>query len=286
MVDVTVSRGASLLLLPDASPASERRGHVSMSLGDAKGFSMECRLVFDPPADGAWNMAMDEALRESTGRAGQGGCLRFYQWAVPTVSLGYFQHYADRRGHASSQGCPLVRRATGGGAIVHDRELTYSFSTVIGAPIRSGLTSLYEVFHQGLIEELAWRGIVARLCRAPGAQSREQEPFLCFQRRAERDVLLGDAKIAGSAQRQHRRTLLQHGSVLLRRSDAAPELDGIWELASTGIDPKELADGWAQRVAVSLGLTLRPGRATEDEREAAERFCQARFGHPGWTERR
>ena len=187
---------------------------------------MECRLIFDAPAEGAWNMALDEALLESAGRAGQGGCLRFYAWEVPTISLGYFQHCADRRTHEPSRSCPLVRRATGGGAIVHDRELTYSYTTAVGSHVGSELSALYEAFHTALVEELARRGVAARLCRAPPRRPREQEPFLCFQRRAERDVLVGDAKIAGSAQRRHRGTLLQHGSVLLRRSVSGPRTGG------------------------------------------------------------
>jgi len=247
---------------------------------------MECRLIFDAPAEGAWNMAMDEALLESAGRAGQGGCLRFYAWAVPTISLGYFQHCADRRTHECSRSCPLVRRATGGGAIVHDRELTYSYTTVVGSHVASELSDLYETFHSALVEELARHGVAARLCRAPPKRPREQEPFLCFQRRAERDVLVGDAKIAGSAQRRHRGTLLQHGSVLLRRSVAAPELEGIMELSSVGIDPKELAECWAERVARSLGLKLRPAAASAEELEAADRFRLAQFTAASWTNRR
>jgi lipoate-protein ligase A len=247
---------------------------------------MECRLIFDAPADGAWNMAMDEALLESVGRAGQGGCLRFYAWEVPTISLGYFQHCADRWTHESSRCCPLVRRATGGGAIVHDLELTYSYTTVVGSHVASELSALYEAFHTALVEELARHTVAARLCRSPPKRPREQEPFLCFQRRAERDVLVGDAKIAGSAQRRHRGTLLQHGSVLLRRSAAAPELEGIGELASVWIDPKELAECWGQRVARSLGLTLRPGTASAHEREAAQRFRLDQFTAASWTNRR
>ena len=247
---------------------------------------MECRLIFDAPADGAWNMALDEALRESAGRAGQGSCLRFYFWNVPTVSLGYFQAYADRETHESSRRCPLVRRATGGGAIVHDLELTYSYATAVGTHLGADLSALYEAFHVGLVEELARHGIAAALCRAPPKRPGSQEPFLCFQRRAERDVLVGDAKIAGSAQRRHRKTLLQHGSVLLRRSAAAPELDGITELSSVVLDPKELATRWAKRVAASLGLTLRPGEPSVGELEAADRFCQAQFANPSWTKRR
>jgi lipoate-protein ligase A len=247
---------------------------------------MDCRLIFDAPAEGAWNMAMDEALLESVGRAGQGGCLRFYGWEVPTVSLGYFQHCADRRTHESSCSCPLVRRATGGGAIVHDLELTYSYTTVVGTHVGSELSALYEAFHATLVEELMRYAVAARLCRSPAKRPREQEPFLCFQRRAERDVLVGDAKIAGSAQRRHRGTLLQHGSVLLRRSAAAPELEGIMELSSVRIDPKELAECWAVRVARSLGLTLRTGAASAHEVEAAQRFRVAQFADSGWTKRR
>lgn len=247
---------------------------------------MECRLIFDGPAEGAWNMAMDEALLESAGTAGQGSCLRFYAWDVPTISLGYFQRSADRRTHEPSRPCPLVRRATGGGAIVHDLELTYSYTTAVGTHVGSELSALYEAFHMALVEELAGRGVAARLCRAPPRRPREQEPFLCFQRRAERDVLVGDAKIAGSAQRRHRGTLLQHGSVLLRRSAVAPELEGISELAAVLIDPKELAECWAERVALSLGLTLYRAASSPGELDAADRFRLAQFANPSWTNRR
>ena len=78
------------------------------------------RLIIDDAADGSWNMACDEAMLMSTGRSGQ-RCLRFYGWSRPTLSLGYFQKQAAREGHAPSRGCDLVRRATGGGAILHDR---------------------------------------------------------------------------------------------------------------------------------------------------------------------
>lgn len=247
---------------------------------------MECRLIFDAPAAGVWNMAMDEALLESAGRAGQGSCLRFYAWEVPTLSLGYFQHAADRATHAASCVCPAVRRATGGGAILHDVELTYSYTTAVGTHISSDLAALYDAFHAALVEELARYAVAARLCRTPLKRPREQEPFLCFQRRAERDVLVGDAKIAGSAQRRHRGMLLQHGSVLLQRSSAAPELVGIAELASVSIDPEELGECWARRVAGKLGLTLRPAAATADECHAAERFQHEQFANPGWTNRR
>src|SRR5882724_9809402 len=85
------------------------------------------RLIIDPPAHGAWNMAVDEALLESAAVDGI-ATLRLYQWSEPTLSLGYFQPAADRQTHPASRECPLVRRASGGGAILHDRELTYSLA--------------------------------------------------------------------------------------------------------------------------------------------------------------
>ena len=88
---------------------------------------MFCRLFIDPPAPGSWNMALDETLLESAADGGESS-LRFYGWSQPTLSLGYFQPYDDRCQHAASRNCPAVRRASGGGAILHDREITYSFA--------------------------------------------------------------------------------------------------------------------------------------------------------------
>src|SRR3954469_25809962 len=113
----------------------------------------EIRLLFDPPAPGAWNMGVDEALLETAADCGE-GTLRFYQWSEPTLSLGYFQSAEDRRQHAASRSCPLIRRASGGGAILHDRELTYSIA--LPQPIARSPDSslLYELCHIALIEAL------------------------------------------------------------------------------------------------------------------------------------
>src|SRR5262245_32066382 len=95
---------------------------------------MTVRLIIDPPQKGAWNMAVDQALLESAAASG-GVALRFYQWSEPTLSLGYFQPIAARSEHPPSLHSPVVRRASGGGAILHDRELTYSIaapSEIIG----------------------------------------------------------------------------------------------------------------------------------------------------------
>src|SRR5262245_57717493 len=96
----------------------------------------EIRLLSDPPAPGAWNMAVDEVLLTAAAASGQ-ATLRFYTWNEPTLSLGYFQAAADRQQHAASLACTLVRRASGGGAILHDRELTYSVALPLAGANRS-----------------------------------------------------------------------------------------------------------------------------------------------------
>ena len=83
---------------------------------------MEARLIESTASSAAWNMAIDQVLLDS---ADSGATLRFYGWRPASLSLGYFQSAADRSLHTASSALPLVRRPTGGGALVHDNELTY-----------------------------------------------------------------------------------------------------------------------------------------------------------------
>lgn len=229
---------------------------------------------------------MDEALFMSAGRAGQGGCLRFYLWEQPTLSLGYFQGHEDRALHKPSQTCPMVRRTTGGGAIVHDQELTYSFTCHVSQHVRSNSLALYDAFHTTLVEELTTLGVSALLCPETLRRQERVEPFLCFERRSQGDVLIGDAKIAGSAQRRNRQALLQHGSVLLRKSVSAPELEGIEGIAGVRIGPEDLARRWASRVGTRLGLSMLRGTPTDEECDATRRLTTEKFANGQWTCRR
>ena len=85
------------------------------------------RLLLDPPAAGAWNMAVDEVLLNGTAAGISRPTLRFYQWMPPCLSLGYFQDFSVvNLDGCRALGVEVVRRPTGGRAILHDRELTYS----------------------------------------------------------------------------------------------------------------------------------------------------------------
>ncbi|MEX2138154.1 MAG: lipoate--protein ligase family protein [Pirellulales bacterium] len=217
--------------------------------------------LHDPPARGSWNMAIDEALLH---RAAEGAppVLRFYEWEVPTLSLGYFQRYADRTQHPASADCAAVRRATGGGAILHDRELTYSCILPPKHPLGRRAAELYNAIHTSIVAVLAEYGLNANLLacgdQSPhatgcGAPDHGAEPFLCFERRTPGDVLLYGWKIAGSAQRRQRGAVLQHGSILFERSPCAPELPGIHDLTSIRLDRSDFARRLKNALSVHLG---------------------------------
>ena len=140
--------------------------------------SQMLRVIIDEPNSGTWNMAIDEALLHSACDRPEQTTLRFYQWSQATLSLGYFQRFADRSMHHSSQRCHLVRRSTGGGAIIHDDELTYS----ITAPLRSSLsrqtTAFYDLMHESLVEALATVDVFCERWIRVTKVAREKEPFL------------------------------------------------------------------------------------------------------------
>ena len=143
--------------------------------------------------------------------------LRFYQWNEPTLSVGYFQQYADRQLHEASSACAVVRRQTGGGAILHDHELTYSLVVPPAHQLARNTQQLYFAVHQVIIDALlAEEGSLQRLqslalWQHDSQLSRAEEPFLCFQRRSRGDVVFGRSngtqeKVIGSAQRRRRRS--------------------------------------------------------------------------------
>jgi lipoate-protein ligase A len=245
---------------------------------------MDTRLIIDEPARGSWNMAVDEALLQWAGRSG-GSALRFYQWAEPTLSLGYFQRYEARAEHPPSSELPVVRRATGGGAIVHDRELTYSFVTPIRNRFSARAQDFVERFHDTLLATLAEHGIVASLCGAAAIETKS-EPFLCFQRRSALDIVVGDVKIVGSAQRRDQGALLQHGSILLARSPNADALPGLAELSGSPVNHRALVRDWSQRLGKQFSLEFAPSSLTETESSLATSIEMSRFEHERWTRKR
>ena len=228
-------------------------------------------------------MAVDEALLEAAESRGQWS-LRFYQWSEPTLSLGYFQSISelgDRWQHTA-----LVRRSSGGGAIMHDAELTYSLAVPSNSPLARQPLRLYEAVHLGIVACLEEYGIEARLCQTPNDTPLKNQPLLCFGRRSAGDVLVGEAKICGSAQRRRRGAVLQHGSIVLGTSPLAPQIAGLDEIAALRIDPVELADALAVELSSRLNLGLEKRGLSADEANRAEFIASQTYRSAAWRLRR
>lgn len=251
------------------------------------------RLIFDEPADGAWNMAVDAAILKCH-IPGSPPTLRFYRWSAPTLSLGYFQSFADREKHRESLPLDVVRRTTGGGAIIHDCELTYSLVTSHSVGAHGAVPYLYHIVHNAIIKAIAKLNVVAMRYGDARMESRE-EPFLCFQRRTSEDLVLSGYKIVGSAQRRGAGAVLQHGSLLIAASPRAPQLPGILNLVSSGQALAEqlisslqttLVETVANQLEQELRISWNPSSISPQEFAEAEKAKKERFSAESWTMKR
>ncbi|MFO0957921.1 MAG: biotin/lipoate A/B protein ligase family protein [Isosphaeraceae bacterium] len=231
-------------------------------------------------SDGATNMAVDEALLE---RAELGEAwIRTYTWDRPTLSLGYFQEWAWIGRESRWQGVPVVRRPTGGGALWHDREITYAVALPKGHPLARHHVALYEAIHDAIASRIRSLGIAADR-RGPSADPGRIKPFLCFEDRDPSDVVSGPTKLVGSAQRRRSGAILQHGALLLGRSPITPELSGLIDLNPTAPGyPSE----WLE-AAILEACGLEP-REVGWEAIPADRIERLRERHqdPAWLRKR
>jgi lipoate-protein ligase A len=238
------------------------------------------RLLPFAAADGATNMAADEAMLESASERGVAS-LRFYTWTEPTLTLGYFQSAADRE---QLPPVPWVRRSTGGAGILHHRELTYSFALPATPEWKSEEPWICRV-HRLLRDVLGGRGVESRVV-ACGEEMKRGE-VLCFLHHTAGDLAMGESKVAGSAQRKMRGALLQHGSLLLRKSEFAPRLPGMCDLAGRELfTPEELAGLLTARFAENVGVTIEPGDWTATERDRTATIRAAKYAAAEWNGRR
>jgi lipoate-protein ligase A len=276
------------------------------------------RLLITPPVDGATNMAIDEAILHAL--ADGAGCptLRFYQWEPPCLSLGYSQHHAE----VDEAACvrldyTWVRRPTGGRAILHTDELTYSVIAPDSEPrVEGGILESYRQLSTGLLAGL--RALGADVFQAQEEKVlNSQKSAVCFDTPSNYEITVRGKKLIGSAQVRRRGMVLQHGSlpltgdltrILACLRTAVPSFDGSgsdqpgknptgwgdWLLARActleqalgrGVSFEEAADALAQGFASALNLRLEPGDLTEDERNLAERLRREQYANDEWNRR-
>jgi len=239
-------------------------------------------------------MAMDQAMLEYAASSQQ-VILRIYEWSRPTVSLGYFQSWERFSEQSELQSLDVVRRMTGGGAILHDREWTYSLAIPGDLERKGHSEQLYRSVHHAVVAWLRELGYAANfweeLNQKSGTTYLKSDPFFCFERRTQVDIVVGERKIMGSAQRRSAHGLLQHGSLLIDTSPATPHLPGLLSVDTSEkpnhryyfANPARL--GEVVKIGLQLGLNCRwtNGKANEAIIERAKAEAEARFASPGWT---
>lgn len=236
-------------------------------------------------------MARDEALLQACTDDTTPPTLRFYAWRPATISLGYFQDYAEYGSLPPPAGLlSVVRRTTGGGAILHDLELTYSIVIGLGHPLVKGRPNqLYTLAHQAVIAAVGC-GVRLLGCDNTACDAGSQRgPFFCFERRHGLDVVVSDpqgprgySKLAGSAQRRTRTAILQHGSIMLD-SRYPQQFVATWSgLAGRPVSFFDASDRLLPAFERALGVRL-VRSVWQDEELAAAAAIEPRYAGPAWT---
>lgn len=254
------------------------------------------RLIVHEAAHGAWNMGVDEALLATAVRTGRPS-LRFYRWQGPWLSLGYGQISDRERVEACGQaGVGVVRRVSGGRAVLHGCDLTYALAAREDQ-LPPGLMASYALVAETLIRALEALGVEAVATGAPGSREAyrhrfqpesvgrvshgQRAGFDCFARPAGREICVGGKKLAGSAQRRAKGGILQHGSIRLapdppeaRRASSIGG-SGATSLAELGAnsDPEILQAACIEAFERPLGA-LEVGELTAEERAGADERVQ------------
>ncbi len=240
------------------------RARVRFNGGVTCGDSKSWFLRSSGPGESAFNMACDEALLKGAVSAGR-PVLRFYGWTEPAATFGYFQKYAEIERMTPLR--PLLRRPTGGGLVPHDADWTYS---LVFPPSHAWYAlravASYRQLHEWLQAAFARLAVNTVL----SAVSRKEAPGQCFTGAELYDLLHGQRKIAGAAQRRNRLGLLIQGSV-----QPAPNLArAAWEQA--------LCEAAQER----WGVQWIPWEATAGFRQQAEALAAHKYAQPAYNRRR
>ncbi len=269
---------------------------------------MTWRLLFDGAADGFTNMAVDEAILEAHIAGQAPPTVRLYRWQPACLSIGYFQRAAKE---VDEEGCrrlgvDWVRRPTGGRAILHDVELTYSVVAGEGeAAVEGGVLESYRKISAGLVAGLRLLGAPAEMApemaRGAGLGS-----AACFDAPSAYEVTIHGRKVIGSAQVRRGGALLQHGAILLEVDIArqvgvlrpppgvtqaqlgellAPRLISLGEALGRPVAPDELAAALRAGFEAAWGRPLREGDLTEGERQRVGALRE-KYRSDAWNRRR
>ncbi len=267
------------------------------------------RIIQSPPAVGAWNMAVDEAILDAVNADQAPPTLRLYAWQPACLSLGYAQPAADVDLDAiNSRGWTLVRRPTGGRAILHTDELTYSVIGPTSDPrLAGGVLESYRRLSQALLQALILLGVPAQADKEYAMPpSASPNGPVCFEVPSNYEITVNGKKLIGSAQARRREGVLQHGSLPLTgdlaritlglrfpdensRQQAAQRLLRRALTVETALNQpvtwQQAAQAFISAFETTLELDLQPGDLTPPEIERAAQLEEQKYAHSDWTNR-
>ena len=271
------------------------------------------RLILeDAPRSGAANMAVDEALAESVAAGDALPTLRFYRWQPAAVSLGRHQSVADVDAEKiAERGYELVRRTTGGRAILHTDELTYSVTAPLNDPrMAGGVMDAYLLMSNGLLAGLEGVGLAAEKAAGDVRAGRDVSA-VCFEVPSAYEITASGRKLMGSAQSRRKGYVLQHGSLPLTgditrlmdvlalpteevnalRIHLAERACTLAQALNVAEDSPQLnfrtvAGCMAEGLARTLNVHWQPGILTASENRRAAELLRTRYADPVWTNHR
>ena len=274
---------------------------------------MNWRFINSGMTAAAMNMAIDEALLLSHSMGQIPPTLRFYGWNLPTVSIGYFQKAASEIDLSACQArkVTVVRRLTGGRAVLHDAELTYSIVVKEDYPLLpKTITASYRYLSEGVLAGLRQLGADVQMTTprsAYGQKVKHAGSAACFDSPSHYEITYEGRKLVGSAQVRKQGVILQHGSILIRFSPetvaAVLQLPSIQmrekitallgqratsmeEILGRRVNYAELGSILLPAFSQALGVTFVPGELTAYEQDTSRQLAAEKYSQRSWNELR
>lgn len=272
------------------------------------------RFIMSDAMSPDMNMAIDEAILTAHSEGKVPPTVRFYTWNPPTLSIGYFQKAQKEidTGQVERHGIGFVRRPTGGRAVLHDKELTYSVIVSEKHPqMPSGVTEAYKVISLGLLHGFQALNLQAEMVSLASEEEKEKYSSpgssACFDSPSWYELVVEGRKVAGSAQTRQKGVILQHGSILLDMdvellfsllrfpSERVKErmmesfrqkAVTINDVSPTPVSLQEAIAAFRKGFASGLGVELVEQKLTDEEWELAEQLAKERYATHEWNFRR
>ncbi|MBI2303788.1 MAG: lipoate--protein ligase family protein [Chloroflexi bacterium] len=268
------------------------------------------RLLDSGVASGPYNMAVDEAVMETHRRGLVSPTLRFYGWSPPCLSVGYFQSVTrDILLHRCQEaGVTLVRRPTGGRAVLHWGELTYSLVVAEDDPrLAGGVLAAYRRVSSAIAQGLSTLGVTPQLREPWHHRGPPARNGACFHSTSVYELTVAGRKLVGSAQLRRDGVLLQHGSLLWKdegqeilsllrftseeeRHAAASHFQeqvvSLRQLLGEGVDWESIVRSLRQGFQEVLGISLGEGQLIPEEEALAKDLVDGKYGTPEWNLRK